>query len=117
MRTIYRYRDLEFPVADNTDVIMTVEFISDGNTALTFINVPGSNDPKIEDEGSVLLGKGEDLRSETTISVSDVSNLVPEEDDITIQYKLNGTLIQQHTNSKNDEEHPIIILFIKFPKV
>lgn len=116
MRKIYRYKNLSFAVADETEVNFTVEFISDGNSGQTVINVPGPNDPEIEDSETKIIGIGSDLRGESTICVSDIENLIPEEDEIRIQYKINGQLLVEHNNLKSEEERPMIILFIKFPK-
>ena len=115
MRKTYRYRNLSFEVTDDTNVNFTVEFISDGNTGQTLINVPGPVDPEIQDSGTKFIGKGKDLREDTTICFSDIANLIPEEDEIRIRYKINEQLIIEHENSKSEEKRPIIILFIKFP--
>lgn len=115
MRKTYRYRDLSFPVSDETEVTFEVEFISDGNSGYTAINVPGPNDKKIHDSGKELIGKGVDLREGLTICFSDMANLIPEEDEIRIHYKINDELIVEHVNRKSEEERPIIILFINFP--
>ncbi len=114
MSKTYRYRDLLFPVADNTDVYFTVEFISDGNSGQTLINVPGSLDPEIENSGAAFIGKGKDLRGEPTICVSTIANLVPEEDEIRIRYKINGIQLVEHSNAKSEEKNPTIILFVNF---
>jgi len=116
MRKTFRYKNLSFAVADETDVNFTVEFMSDGNTGQTLINIPGPNDPEIQDAGSTLIGKGIQLRGDTTICFSDIANLNPNEDEIRIQYKINGQLLKEHINMKTDEKTPIIILFINFPK-
>jgi hypothetical protein len=115
MRKIYRYRDIEFPVDDHDNVFFEVVFVSDGNMAYTVVNVPGDHDPELADEGMVFLGKGSALRNDTTISFSDVENPVPQEDTISIQYKINGKLLVEHSNPKSVTERPYIILFIKFP--
>ncbi|MCD4832686.1 MAG: hypothetical protein K8R31_02750 [Bacteroidales bacterium] len=116
MRKTYRYRNLSFAITDEEEAKFTVEFISDGNEGQTVINIPGDKDPEIDDEGTVSLGKGKDLRSDTTISFSDMSNALPEEDEIRIRYKINNRTIKEHVNKKSVEDKPIIILFIKFPK-
>jgi hypothetical protein len=116
MSKTYRYRDLSFAVADETEVIFTVEFISDGNTGKTKINVPGPIDPEIPDSGSIAIGYGSSLRGDTTVSVTNVANLIPEEEEIIIQYKINGKLLVEHRNLKSEEKRPMIVLFIKFPK-
>lgn len=117
MRKTYRYKHLEYAVADETQVIFSVEFISNGNTGQTGINVPGPNDKDISNSGSAIIGIGADLRSEKTICVSDVANLIPEEDEIVIHYKLNDDIIQIHRNDKAEEERPIIVLIIKFTAI
>lgn len=116
MRKTYRYRNLSFVAADNVEVKFTVEFVSDGNVGQTVINVPGPNDPEIENSGTRFIGRGENLRGDTTICVTDVANLIPEEDEIRIIYKINGQLIKEHHNLKTESERPLIILFLKFPE-
>jgi hypothetical protein len=115
MRKTYRYKNLSYPVADNEVVTFAVKFISDGNTGQTAINIPGPNDPEITDEGAVPLGKGKDLRGDITVTFSDLANLIPQEDEIEVDYLLNGMLIQKHKNLKSEEKRPIVILNIKFP--
>ena len=114
MRKTYRYKNLEYAVADDVQVVFSVEFISDGNKGQTAVNVPGPNDKDIANSGSAMIGTGADLRIEKTICVTDVANLIPEEDEIVIHYKLNGDIIQIHSNAKTEEERPIIVLIIKF---
>lgn len=115
MRKTYRYRNLSFAAADETDVNFTIKFISDGNSGQTLINVPGPNDPEIENAGTKFIGKGEDLRGDTTICVSDIANPVPQEDEIRIQYEINSQILVEHSNPKSEEERPLIILFVQFP--
>ncbi|MDR8392463.1 hypothetical protein NC796_15015 [Aliifodinibius sp. S!AR15-10] len=117
MRKTYRYKDLEFPVADDEDVQFTVEFVSDGNMVQTVVNTPGDNDPEIDGEGTKLLGKGADLRGTQTICFSDAANPVPNEDHIRINFKINDKLLVEHSNEKSEEERPYIVLAIKFPTV
>ncbi|WP_375579653.1 hypothetical protein ABWH96_00835 [Marivirga tractuosa] len=116
MRKTYRYKNLQFPVQDETEVTFEVEFISDGNTGQTVVNVPGPNDKELENSDKKVIGKGKELRDGFTICFSDIANLVPEEDEIKINYKINDTTIVQHVNQKTEEERPIIVLAIKFPQ-
>ncbi len=116
MPRTYRYRDLSFAVADDEEVNFSVEFISDGNTGYTVINVPGDNDPEIDDEGTILLGRGRDLRGEATISFSSLVNPIPEEDEIRVKYKINNQLLVEHANPKSEVERPNVVLVIRFPK-
>lgn len=115
MRKTYRYKNLTFPISDDKEVILEVEFVSDGNTGQTVINVPGPNDKEINNSGSKSIGKGSDLRGDSTICFSDIANLIPEEDEIRIRFKINDELIVEHVNQKSEEERPIIVLSIKFP--
>lgn len=115
MRKTYRYNNLSYAVADETDVNFTVQFISDGNSGQTTLDVPGNLDPEIEDSGTVFIGKGKDLRTAATLCFSSIDNKIQEEDEIRIQYKINGALIQEHSNLKTEEQRPVIILKINFP--
>lgn len=116
MRKTYRYKDLNVTVGDEEEVEFTVEFVSDGNMAQTVVNVPGDEDPAIENAGTAKLGKGKDLRGVPTICFSDVANPVPEEDHIRIRYKVNGQVLMEHDNVKSEEERPYIVLAITFSK-
>lgn len=117
MRKTYRYKNLTFPISDHTEAIFSVEFISDGNTGQTVINVPGPDDKIISDSNAEPIGKGMDLRGDTTVCFSDITNLIPEEQEIRIRYKINGLLIIEHVNEKSEEERPMIVLSIKFPQL
>jgi len=117
MRKTYPYKNIEFPVEDDTDVYFEVRFISDGNSGQTVINVPGPNDKIIENSNNVIIGKGRDLRGDLTISFSDIVNIIPEEDVIQINYLINNQLIVEHKNQKSEEDKPFIILSIKFPEI
>jgi hypothetical protein len=139
MRTTYRYKKLSYAVADDKEVYYAIKFVSDGDYSQTIINIPGDNDPEIKNSGMVLLGKGKDLRGETTVSFTDDINPIPEEDEIKIRYFigeksfceklingqltdeqlhdatfLDGQIFVEHSNLKKDEERPYIVLFINF---
>ena len=116
MSKTYRYKNLTYSAADDEDVNFTVKFVSDGNMGQTVIDVPGDNDPEIEDEGTALLGKGEDLRGDKTVSFSTIRNPVPEEDNIIIEFFVNDELLVKHENEKAEEENPFIVLVIRFPE-
>ncbi|MDX1640763.1 MAG: hypothetical protein R3220_03640 [Balneolaceae bacterium] len=116
MRKTYRYKNLSFPAGDDEEVRFTVEFVSDGNMGHTVVDVPTGRDPEIEDEGTESLGKGKNLRNSPTVSFSDISNAVPEEDFIRINYKINDRILVRHENEKAEEDRPYIVLTIDFPK-
>jgi hypothetical protein len=116
MNKTYRYKNLSYTAADDDEVNFTIKFISDGNMGQTVINVPGDNDPEIEDNGTVQLGKGEDLRGNKTVCFSTIRNPVPEEDNIIIEYSINDELLVKHENEKAEEENPFIVLVVEFPE-
>jgi hypothetical protein len=117
MKKTYRYKNLSFPVDNDTNVNFTVEFISNGNSGLTLIDVPGQTDPEIKDSGTAFIGKGQDLRNEATYCISNIDNKIPQEDEIRIKYKINDVLIVEHSNLKSEAERVDIILKINFPEL
>jgi hypothetical protein len=117
MSKTYNYKGLSFPVADDTNVYLEVEYVSNGNTSFTVVNKPGPIDPEIDNEGKVLIDIGRNLRSETTYVNTQVDNLVPQADTIKIRFKLNGTVITEHTNPKSETASPFIVLHINFPNL
>ncbi|WP_181307691.1 hypothetical protein [Rufibacter sp. XAAS-G3-1] len=114
-------------VDDDEDVDFKVEFISNGNTGKTSINVPGPNDSIIHDQGVKFIGKGRDLRNGTTVVVSRIRNPLPieEEDTIKVYFYINNHLLAQadnpdvipHSNHKSETDVSDIHLFIKFPAI
>ena len=116
MSKTYRYKNLTSMVADDEEALFKIRFVSDGNMGQTVVNVPGDNDPEIENEGTALLGKGEDLRGDSTVSFSTIQNPIPEEDKIIIEYTINDNLLVAHNNDKSESDNPSIVLVIKFPQ-
>jgi len=114
MRKTYYYENLTYNVDDETDVNFTIKFISDGNSGYSTINTPGPTNPEIENEGTVFIGKGKDLKNQQINCVSSFDNPIPEEDEICIEYWINDQLIQRHKNLKSEEERPVIDLTITF---
>lgn len=114
MRKTYKYKNLTFEVADNQPVRLSLKNVSDGNISHTVVNIPGDDDPEFKNEGTAILGPGKKLKSERTLVITDLSNMVPVEDEIRIQYFINGQLLIEHFNLKSEEANPIIILVIKF---
>ena len=117
MPKTYRYKNLSFALADDAEAIFSVKFISDGNSGHTVINIPGDNDPEIQNEGEVSLGKGKELRKEKTVSFSSFWNLISQVDEIRVQFKINNQLLVEHANSKIEEERPFVVLNIDFPSI
>lgn len=113
----YRYKDLSFIVADNDDVHLTVDFISDGNTGPTGTTINGEEGPDMTGAGTLFLRKGKDLREGETIITSKIRNPVPMVKVIKVNYLLNGQLLKDHVNLKSEEESPLIELYVKFPAV
>lgn len=115
MRKIYRNKNISVTTGDKESVDFKVKFISDGNSGVTAINIPGDNDPEIYDSGTVNIGTGSVLKKgDKTIIVSDIINPVSEESDIIIEYYINNNLVHRHENPKSESDQPLIILWIKF---
>ena len=115
MSKIYPYKNLIYNCADEESINFSVEFISDGNAGTTTIKTPDNKNHQIKDQGTIYIGTGTDLRTGIIVSSSSIINPVPEEDEIRIQYKINGKLLVEHVNQKSEEKEPIILLYIKFP--
>ncbi|MCW8980239.1 MULTISPECIES: hypothetical protein [Altibacter] len=116
MRKTYRYRDLSYPVEDSTEVFLTVTYISDGNLGKTLVYQPHLGNPEIENSGTVSIGTGAQLRGRITICLTEIANLNPNEDEISLSFSLNDTPLVAHHNDKSEENNPTIVLFIRFPK-
>jgi len=114
MRKIYRYDNLLYKGKKDEEIIFKIEFISDGNIGHTVINIPGDDDKEIANSGQSILGILKDLKKEKTISVSDIANPIPQEENIIIEYSINGKLLITHKNAKTETDRPYVILKIKF---
>ena len=115
MSKTYNYPNLKFPVADETDVILDVKYISDGNSSNTLIYTPGIDDRNLQGQGKINIGKGKQLRAQTTYITTNLNNPVPHVQNIKVEYKLNGELIISHSNPVSETRSAIINLDIDFP--
>lgn len=104
------------PVQDGEEVIFSVKFISDGNKSSTKIRVPDKRKPiTIKDEGSEVLGTGAVLRDAKLVSHTQAKNMIPEEDDIIIEFRVNG-LLAAYNKKKSEDPNPHIMIEMDFPK-
>lgn len=104
------------PVADSEEAVFSVKFISDGNKCSTKIRVPDKRKPvTIKDEGSDVLGTGAALRDSLLVSHSQAKNMVPEEEDIIIEFRINGQIVT-YNKKKSEDSSPHIMIEMKFPK-
>ena len=121
MNDYYFYRELVANVKDDDEVEFTVKFNSSGNTAKTVIDDPDPTKPEISitNEGKVTIGRGKDLRNHRTIVSTCAYNPLPitQEAEIRIQYFINGKLLVEHSNQKEKDDRPNILLYIKFPEI
>ena len=115
-RKTYKYNGIMIPVNDNDDVIFEVDFISSGNTGYTNIDTPlrAFDAHQIHNSGSEYIGKGKELRGEMCFSFSDIVNLAEEENEIIIDFKINGSTIVRHRNKKSEEHNPYIDIVFYF---
>ena len=109
----YVYTKKSFKADDDIMINFTVEFISDGNTGVTKVNAPKKTPKKIEDAGTCYVGLAKDLRASELIIVSDIANPVSEEEDITVEYKINNEVIVRHNNLKSEAKRILVIIMVE----
>jgi len=114
-RKTYTYNNIVVPVGDDEDVEFSVVFVSDGNEGTTTINIPGGNDPEIQGAGTQSLGTGQNLRGGRTITSSVIYNAAADEDEISVNFLINGKVVQEHMNPKSESDWSTILLVIQFP--
>jgi hypothetical protein len=107
---------VDCPAADDEEVVFSVKFISDGNKCSTKIRVPDKRKPIIiKDEGSDVLGTGTALRDSLLVSHTQAKNMIPEEDDIIIEFHANGQVVT-YNKKKSEDAAPHIMIEMRFPK-
>jgi hypothetical protein len=110
---VYPY-ECNFTLADTANASFEVEIISSATTATTLISTPTSADfPPLIDNGSQDLGKGSSLRGTTYIS-STLTCPAGEVEQIAVNFKVNGTVVVNHTNPTSVQDRPQITIKIKF---
>lgn len=111
---IYTYNET-VSVGDNEDVILTVQHPNGGATiSHNAIDVPGPPYHELTNQGSVLLGKGADLKSERTVIFGSASNTDENEPNIKVDYLINGQTLINHSNPKSDDQTATININIQF---
>lgn len=112
-KIVYPY-SVDFKLADNETAAFEVEIVSSATTATTIISTPVSdNIPPLIDNGSQDLGSGSSLRGTTYIS-STLTCPASEVDEIEVNFKVNGTILVNHTNPTSLQDRPQIDIKIKF---
>lgn len=112
MAKVYVYENVSFRATDDTQIYFKVEFISDGDVAATTVHAPKKTTKTILDSGTKYIGLAKDLRSSDIIVSSKDTNLLPEEDTITILYKINDTIIKKHSNLKSVASEILIVMYV-----
>lgn len=112
MEKIYVYEDIIFNANNDTQINVSVEFLSDGNQAATTIHAPKKSTKTFENSATRYIGLAKDLRSSALIISTKARNMIKEEDTIIINYKINDTIIKKHANAKSDADEILIILYI-----
>ena len=113
MPKLYPYKDLFYNSADDEEIIFSVEFISDGNSGDTYVDLPGDDDKEIKRDGSANLGRAGNLKDYQIVAVSTLRNSNPNVSLIKAAYFINGKKIQYHENEKGETDYPTILLKIK----
>ncbi len=110
---VYPY-ECNFTLADDAIAFFEVEIISSATTATTSIVTPASsNIPPLIDNGSQNLGVGSSLRGTTYVS-SIITCPASEVDQIEVNFKVNGTILVNHTNPTSVQDRPRVDIKIKF---
>ncbi len=109
---IYDYQ-LNFVLGDDEIATLEIYILSNATTGTTTVFTPTSAKLKIKDQGSKVIGTGNQLRGMTQVTsvVYTVSDLVEE---IHVQYKINGQLIVDHKNQVSEQSKPMIDIKIQF---
>jgi hypothetical protein len=110
---IFRYRK-NIQVQDEEDIILKIKLIDPGSAAHHLIDIPGPNDKDAINACTVKLGQGIDLKKERTLIFSSPVNIDPNTNEIQLDYYINDSLIQHHSNSKTVDVSPQIILTLNF---
>ena len=111
MGKVYNYT-AKIPVADQDPVTISIELPDKGTSICsTGINTPAGI-ITIKDEGSEVIGKGADLKSNTIVIASNPINPAPEIDVIRVNIYANGQLVGQHSNTKTVTKTPQIMVYL-----
>lgn len=111
---VYPY-ECNFTLADNAAATFEVAIISSATTATTDIATPTNNDiPTLINNASQGLGNGASLRGTTYVS-STLTCPAGEVDQIEVHFKVNGTVIVNHTNPTSVQDRAQVTIKIKFP--
>lgn len=105
--------ECNFTLADNAAALFQVEIISSATTATTLISTPASDFPPLMDTGSQNLGTGSSLRG-TTYVTSTLTCPAGEVDQIAVNFKVNGTVLVNHTNPTSVQDRAQVTIKIKF---
>lgn len=98
---------------DNQNATLEVKILSDATTGYTSIFPPGQLDgPEIDNSGSQVIGPGQNLRGDTTIS-SSFTCIAPQVNEVTVEYLVNDTVV---ATLKTATRRPIVNLILQFVK-
>ncbi|HBV14840.1 hypothetical protein [Chryseobacterium carnipullorum] len=112
MEKIFVYDEVSFEAKDDTQINFTVEFISDGDIAVTTVHAPKKSTKTFIDSETKYIGLAKDLRSSSLIVTTKCKNPLDHEDTISINYKINDQLIKKHTNPKSDADEILIVMYV-----
>ncbi|MCK6639438.1 MAG: hypothetical protein L6Q81_05080 [Bacteroidia bacterium] len=110
---IYRYRR-EIKVADGDQVRLRIEFPDNATAAPHIIDLPGTDDRDRTNEVNEMLGSGATLKTERTIINSKPFNFDKNNPYVRVNYYINEKLEVAHTNPKNEDNSPLVIVTFNF---
>lgn len=90
-----------------------MEILSSATTATTLISTPAADFPPLIDDGSQNLGNGSSLRGTTYVTAT-LTCPADEVDQIQVNFKVNGTVVVNHTNPTSVQDRPQVTIKIQF---
>ena len=110
---VYPY-ECNVTLADDAAATFQVEIISSATTATTDIATPANNNiPTLINNASQGLGNGSSLRGTTCVS-STLTCPAGEVNQIEVNFKVNGTVVVNHTNPTAVQDRAQVTIKIKF---
>lgn len=114
MSQIFRYPNVHKQIPGSGINTFKVEVESDGCKVKTIVNIPGDDDPLIDNSGQAEIGEKQNLIKEHTVVVSECYCPIQEEDEIFVKFFINDDLILTHQKDIEADRTHLVIFKIKF---
>ena len=110
---VYRYSNT-VALKEDENAILRVAFGELGSTAHHVIDIPGPNDKQALDQCVENLGTLDELAKERTLIYTKAVNINPNSEDVKLKYFINEQEVANHSNPKNVDPSPLIIVTLRF---